>query len=79
MTDAVFLLSRVEVQKYFPSEVERVAKYKNEGPSGWWLRLASEVGTDAWGVGIQGAFNFEDRGWTKEYYAVRPALWVNLD
>ena len=88
-TDKVFLLSIPEVNKYFSSDEARKCNptdyvrakevWMDSGFNYWWLRspgdrpdVAALVGADG-SVGGGGAFVSNSR------YAIRPAMWINLE
>lgn len=78
--DKVFLLSAVEVEKYFPVNMDRKCSYcmtgkkNNSRPSWWWLRSPGFNEANAASVGEDGGFAYsyvrDVRG------GIRPALWV---
>jgi len=87
-TDKVFLLSVDEAEKYFANSEERKALateyYKsictyintNTGTTFWWLRTQGENG-GACGVRTSGELN--TRGAIAISYAVRPAMWIEIE
>ena len=91
-TDKVFLLSAVEVEKYFPSEEERKIAVNNKGKhylKPWWLRTSGytpqvyrvDVRSSIYNaslVYVDGAINYEGYSVNLEY-GVRPAMWISID
>lgn len=88
-TDKVFLLSITEVYKYFSSESARqcqgtaycYAQGANKASNGncwWWLRSPGSDSDDA--AFVLGGGSVLDLGYcvNLDYFAVRPALWINL-
>ncbi|MBO5222951.1 MAG: TIR domain-containing protein [Clostridia bacterium] len=89
--DEVFLLSIFEANKYFSSKTARQCKptaYANKniawinsdnGNCWWWLRSPGFYQYDAAIVYNDGDVDYDGRGVDHDYYAVRPALWVDLE
>ncbi|MCL1799493.1 MAG: DUF6273 domain-containing protein [Eggerthellaceae bacterium] len=75
--DKVFLLSLDEVNKYFSSGQERIAKY--EGSDFWWW-LRSPGGYAGHAALVIGGGGVYASGYDVDYDSggVRPALWLNL-
>lgn len=81
--DRIFLLSKEEVRRYFPSDEDRTAyttDYAGKGADAWWLR-SSGTPSYLWIslVNRQGGVN--ETG-TLAYFkraGLRPALWLNLE
>ncbi len=87
--DKVFLLSITEAEKYFQSDaareckptayaVEQGARESSAGNCWWWLRSpgSHQYGaTDVSGVGSL----YRSGHYVNDDYAVRPALWIDLD
>ena len=87
--DMVFLLSIAEVNKYFSSDDERrcqVTEYghvrdayrDDDGYCWWWLRSPGDGTTEAAYVDADSSVRSAGHGVSYNYYAVRPALWINL-
>ena len=87
--DKVFLLSITEANKYFSSASARACQptayavangaYKNSGNCWWWLRSPGRSqGTAAY---VDSAGGVSVRGYVvnRSNFAVRPALWINLN
>lgn len=89
--DKIFLLSIVEVDKYFSSDTERwyrPSEYavsqkcyvdKNNGNCWWWLRSPGIDQYFAAYVDTSGAVYHYGNNVNRSGYAIRPALWINLD
>ena len=82
--DFIFLLSREEAKKWFPTEGERLCEPTRAAKTGsiggyasWWLRTPGYDASLAEYVNFNGAIldGDVDRGFT----AVRPALWVSKE
>ncbi len=88
-TDKVFLLSIDEAKQYFATKTARVmtatayataqGAMSYDGSSTWWVRLPGIDGYRAAYVNRDGSV--DDYGNVVDYngYAVRPALWINLE
>lgn len=76
--DNIFLLSIDEANKYFKSDDERIANYNGEA-AWWWLRSPGGNDNYAAGVGIGGDVYDGGRSVDRVRYAIRPALWINLE
>lgn len=89
--DYVFLISKDEVLKFFPSMPERVAypteyaKAKNctickdTGSCRWWTRTSGARKMDMWGIRLDGrmtAYGMQDVDWPGN--TMRPAIWVKI-
>ena len=79
--DRVFLLSREEVEAYFPQEGERrcqpteaVKNYAVAGYSHWWLRTPGITQDQAEYVHFSGGFI--DGNVNLNFNAIRPVMWV---
>ena len=87
--DQVFLLSISEAEKYFKTGDERRCKpteyarimgaYNNEGYCSWWLRSPGDYYDEAACVRFAGAVSCVGGNVPSSGYAVRPALWVDLE
>ena len=82
--DRVFLLSREEVEDYFPTAGERLCKptantsgFSLMGYNSWWLRTPGYKQTVWEYVDSNGAFSGGDVD--RSFTAVRPAMWVSAD
>ena len=82
--DSVFLLSREEVETYFPQEGERrclpteaCKNYAVAGYSHWWLRTPGIEQDQAEYVHYSGGFI--DGDVDLKYIAIRPVMWVALN
>lgn len=82
--DRVFLLSREEVETYFPQEGERrclpteaCKNYAVAGYSHWWLRTPGIEQDQAEYVHYSGGFI--DGDVDLKYIAIRPVMWVALN
>ena len=89
--DKLYLLSRVEVRQYFPTQESRVA-YPTEyaksqgctldpdtGSCRWWLRTPGARPMDVFGIRIDGrisAYGMQDVDWKTN--TVRPVMWLRL-
>ena len=76
--DKVFLLSIDEVEEYFSSDVERIAKYNGEADF-WWLRSPGDDGISAAIVINDGYVSNNGRNVGNSNFGIRPAIWVNLE
>ena len=76
--DKVFLLSLDEVEQYFSSDKERVAKCYIVA-DWWWLRSPGYGDEDAASVSRCGYVYDSGGNVNYVYYGIRPALWVNLN
>ena len=86
--DQVFLLSISEAEKYFKTGDERRCKpteyarimgaYNHDGYCFWWLRSPGDSGVSATEVEGDGSVDYYG-GHVGSSYAVRPALWVDLE
>ena len=87
--DQVFLLSITEVNKYFSSDSARQCKPTDyavasgadvyNGKCWWWLRSPGFDRTYAASVYSEGGVNERGDSVNDGYYAVRPALWIDLN
>lgn len=82
--DLVFLLSREEMERYFPSAGERLCEPTRASKTGslggyasWWLRSPGYKASLAEYVNYNGAIL--DGDVDRDYTAIRPALWVSKD
>lgn len=88
--DKLYLLSRVEVLRYMPTEADRLAwptEYakaqgctvgERNGCCRWWLRTPGARPCDMCGVRVNGrvsAYGMQDVDW--ETNTIRPVLWLN--
>lgn len=87
--DRVFLLSILEAEKFFGSNNERIctateaainngAKVMNAKACWWWLRSPGHQRDSAAHVYYGGSVGCGGQDVNFDFYAVRPALWVNL-
>ncbi len=89
--DKVFLLSIVEANKYFSSNIDRICKPTDyavvngayvdnaEGNCWWWLRSpGSGQYNDAGGVDINGSVDTYGSYVNHSSRAVRPAMWIDI-
>ena len=88
--DQVFLLSIPEVEKYFKTDDERRCKQTEyarlmgasiyEGYCCWWLRSPGILGEWVTDVQEDGRFDYHGgNSLSNSDFAVRPALWVDLN
>ena len=89
--DQVFLLSITEANKYFSSYSARQCKpteyavaggaYVNSsnGNCNWWLRSPGDLQNNAASVNDGGYFGMYSGNVDNNVYAVRPALWIDLN
>ena len=75
--DKVFLLSLDEVEQYFSSDDERVAKYSGE-VNWWWLRSPGFSEVYAAYVELDGDVYSDGDLVINDLGGIRPAIWVNL-
>jgi len=81
--DKIFLLSKQEVEKYFPNQFDRTAAYNGSIDAGtWWLRTPRRADEyQVFGNVYGGATNMTGTiGSTnqKNPNGVRPAMWIKL-
>ena len=91
--DKVFLLSIVEVEKYFQSDEEAMA-FPTEyalslgagydhcikgGPCWWWLRTPGDNTGKAADIRSDGTVNYEGYPVASGNFSIRPALWLSID
>ena len=74
--DKLFLLSIDEVNKYFSSNNQTVATYKDGSSDDWWLRSPGEDQMQAVFVYFFGSLDGENDRYVRIEQGVRPALWV---
>ena len=89
--DQVFLLSIAEADRYFASDEERKCRPTTHaiaqgckpdmfiGTCWWWLRSPGSISYYAAGVLSRGSVYCDGHSVDRDYNAVRPALWINLD
>ncbi len=88
--DKIFILSEFEAKKYFLSNEERECestKYANamgcrkswKGNCEWWLRTPGE--TSGWVIGVDddGEIGISGTSVTQDNWAVRPAMWLDIE
>ncbi|MCI6711658.1 MAG: toll/interleukin-1 receptor domain-containing protein [Firmicutes bacterium] len=90
-TDKIFLLSIVEVEKYFKSKEDKICKptkyaisngvigdVRNKNCCCWWLRSLGQDNNKATDVYSYG--EVDSIGWNvnNDYGAVRPAMWIKI-
>ena len=73
--DKVFLLSIKEAEQYFKTDADR----KCDGKFYWWLRSPGRYAHNAANVKSDGSIFAFGGLVSNDYYAVRPALWINLE
>ena len=84
-TDAVFLLSFDEVQKYLPAAANRHADGLWSGEAGagglvrWWLRTPGMDRSRAMFVSEAGDLDYEGAEVGETELGVRPAIWLSVD
>lgn len=71
--DQVFLLSKDEVEGYFPTRDERIVTVESGGTRGWWLRDECSSAT-AYYVDQYGQISF--CGYSFDGLCIRPAIWI---
>lgn len=91
--DKVFLLSIIEVEKYFHSNEEVMAfpteytlslgaGYDHDikgGPCWWWLRTPGDNTGKAADIRSDGTVNYEGYPVASGNFSIRPALWLSID
>ena len=81
--DQIFLLSIIEVEKYFDSddarECEVTASVRARDYYGWWLRSPGFGAVFASNIDIIGRVDESGYNADNEALAVRPALWIDLE
>ena len=80
--DKVFLLSLEEVKLYFPSEEDRICEmnsYGNMKKVGWWLRTSGYNQFFVSAIDNTGEVNAYGFYVDSDNYAVRPAMWINME
>lgn len=89
--DQVFLLSIIEANKYFSSDIAiqcEATEYavaggaifpSSSGICSWWLRSPGDSQTYAAGVRYYGGINESGYNVNNDSNAVRPALWIDLN
>ena len=83
--DKIFLLSIEEAQLYFSGNSKRktvgtpYAADQSSYSSNWWLRSPGDYTNFAAIVNIDGSVNYFGHRVNHGTYAVRPALWINLE
>ena len=84
-TDAVFLLSMQEAEKYLPTEAERACKTAPEltkdiwnSSTNWWLRTPGSSTSSAAVVTGNGYLHAFGNYVSMDGNAVRPAMWIRL-
>jgi hypothetical protein len=75
--DKVFLLSIDEIERYFSSNSERIAKYQG-ADYWWWLRSPGAGAYSAADIYVDGDMNALGGDVENDTGGVRPALWLNL-
>ena len=89
--DKIFLLSALEVNKYFPKDTTRQCKPtkfakmqrcyvdKTQGNCWWWLRTPGNNQNSTVGVSTNGSVRNSGYDVSFSDGAVRPAMWISLD
>lgn len=91
--DKIFLLSIIEVEKYFQSNEEVMAfpteytlslgaGYDHDikgGPCWWWLRTPGDNTGKAADIRSDGTVNYEGYPVASGNFSIRPALWLSID
>lgn len=77
VNDNVTLLSVSEVNQYFSSDEERIAKIDGE-KTWWWLRSLGDNDHRAANVNTDGSVRDSGGSVDREYGGVRPAIWISL-
>lgn len=88
--DQLFLLSIIEANVYFGEDGTRLCKATDYAVSNgawvvdggscwWWLRSSGKNQNSAAGVDGAGGVNRVGRGVNLQVYAVRPAMWIDLN
>jgi hypothetical protein len=76
--DRVFLLSRDEAERYFPSNTSRRASFDDQQGS-WWLRSPAGAQNEADLITEYGQFHLYGLPVDRAYVGVRPAVFISLD